>query len=83
MDEGQEGYDLLTDEEKKICSILRLLPVQYLAIKDALLSAYEQRKTPFKKREAQKMCRVDVNKTAKVYDWFRYLNWLPQEVFGG
>ncbi|KAI9005623.1 hypothetical protein DFJ74DRAFT_773894 [Hyaloraphidium curvatum] len=82
VDEGQEGYYLLTEEEKQICSILRLLPVQYLAIKDALLSAYEQRKTPFKKREAQKMCRVDVNKTAKVYDWFRYLGWLPPEVFG-
>ncbi|KAJ3343243.1 Transcriptional adapter ada2 [Gonapodya sp. JEL0774] len=70
------GYNLLTVEEKRICSILRLYPEQYLKIKETLLTAKETRGF-FKKREAQKMCRVDVNKTAKIYDWFIALGWLP------
>ncbi|KXS20515.1 hypothetical protein M427DRAFT_131305 [Gonapodya prolifera JEL478] len=70
------GYNLLTSEEKRICSILRLYPEQYLKIKETLITAKETRGF-FKKREAQKMCRVDVNKTAKIYDWFIALGWLP------
>jgi len=75
IDESHDGYDMLTAEEILVCSRLRLLPVQYLGIKDTLLTAAHNGQV-FKKREAQKMCRVDVNKTAKVFDWFLSLGLL-------
>jgi hypothetical protein len=78
LDESHDGYDMLTNEEIEVCRRLRLLPVQYLGIKDTLLTAAKNGQV-FKKREAQKMCRVDVNKTAKVFDWFLSLNLLGPE----
>ncbi|KAJ2639572.1 hypothetical protein IW137_003528 [Coemansia sp. RSA 1287] len=31
----------------------------------------------FKKRDAQRLCRIDVNKTSKIYEWFVSMGWLP------
>ncbi|KAJ1990184.1 hypothetical protein GGI25_004539 [Coemansia spiralis] len=83
------GYPLaeyLSPAELDCCSILRLHPEQYLAIKHALVRA--GRTLPpgtFKKRDAQKLCRVDVNKTSKVFEWFCKLGWIPHAApkFGG
>ncbi|KAJ2519922.1 hypothetical protein GGI11_002432 [Coemansia sp. RSA 2049] len=78
------GYPLaefLSLAELDCCSILRLHPEQYLAIKHSLVRA--GRTMPagtFKKRDAQKLCRVDVNKTSKVFEWFCKLGWIPQAV---
>ncbi|KAI8914887.1 Homeodomain-like protein [Powellomyces hirtus] len=69
------GYDLLTREEVRTCCTLRLTPETYLRIKATLIAAREERGV-FKKRDAQKWCRVDVNKTGKLYDWFVALGWL-------
>ncbi|KAJ3144654.1 Transcriptional adapter ada2 [Geranomyces variabilis] len=69
------GYDLLSREEVRTCRTLRLVPESYLKIKAILLGAREQRGA-FKKRDAQKWCRIDVNKTGKLYDWFSALGWL-------
>ncbi|PIA18361.1 hypothetical protein COEREDRAFT_6597 [Coemansia reversa NRRL 1564] len=69
----------LSSAERECCSILRLLPEQYLSIKQSLVRA-GRTKPPgsFKKRDAQKLCRVDVNKTSKVFEWFCKLGWIPQ-----
>ncbi|KAI8866852.1 hypothetical protein GQ42DRAFT_158410 [Ramicandelaber brevisporus] len=32
--------------------------------------------TGLRKREAQKMCHIDVNKTSKLFDWYAELGWL-------
>ncbi|KAJ2696471.1 hypothetical protein FB645_006192 [Coemansia sp. IMI 203386] len=68
----------LATAERDCCSILRLYPEQYLTIKQSLVRA--GRTLPpgtFKKRDAQKLCRVDVNKTSKVFEWFCKLGWIP------
>ncbi|KAJ3299470.1 Transcriptional adapter ada2 [Borealophlyctis nickersoniae] len=70
------SYALLTPDELATCSTLRLMPDAYLKIKETLLTAWKE-KGPFKKRDAQKLVRVDVNKTGKIYDWFASLGWLP------
>ncbi|KAJ2694491.1 hypothetical protein H4218_005589 [Coemansia sp. IMI 209128] len=71
--------ELLAPAERECCSILRLLPNQYLAIKQSLVRAGRTLpKGTFKKRDAQKLCRVDVNKTSKVFEWFCKLEWIPQ-----
>ncbi|KAI8823642.1 uncharacterized protein EV422DRAFT_521827 [Fimicolochytrium jonesii] len=70
--ESSAGYSQLTSEEVRTCRTLRLYPATYLQIKTTLLQA----PPGFKKREAQKWCRVDVNKTGKLYDWFAALGWI-------
>ncbi|KAJ1646707.1 hypothetical protein LPJ64_001821 [Coemansia asiatica] len=80
MDVSECAYaEYLTLAERDCCSILRLYPEQYLTIKQSLVRA--GRTLPpgtFKKRDAQKLCRVDVNKTSKVFEWFCKLGWIPQ-----
>ncbi len=75
MSPDAEGYDDLTPEEVQSCSILRITPLQYLKVKETLLN-HSKTKGFFRKREAQKICRIDVNKTGKIYDWFVALGWL-------
>ena len=72
------GYDELTYEEIRTCSTLRILPDQYLHIKQTILSAAESR-GPFKKRDAKSWFRIDVNKTAVLFDWFRSIGWIPSD----
>ncbi|KAJ2482098.1 hypothetical protein EV174_003302 [Coemansia sp. RSA 2320] len=76
---GYPMAELLAVAEKECCSTLRLFPEQYLAIKQSLVRAGRTLpKGKFKKRDAQKLCRVDVNKTSKVFEWFCKLQWIPQ-----
>lgn len=57
-----EGYSLLTFEEVGICSTLRILPDQYLHIKETILVNVLKGQGPFKKRDAKAWFRIDVNK---------------------
>ncbi|KAJ2907757.1 hypothetical protein GGI21_003566 [Coemansia aciculifera] len=69
----------LAPAESHCCSVLRILPEQYLAIKHTLLKEGRARLPgSFKKRDAQRLCRIDVNKTSKIYEWFVTLGWLPE-----
>ncbi|KAJ2771500.1 hypothetical protein IWQ57_002185 [Coemansia nantahalensis] len=69
----------LAAAEIHCCSVLRILPEQYLTIKRLLLREGLSRQPPgsFKKRDAQRLCRIDVNKTSKIYEWFVTMGWLP------
>jgi len=72
-------YKELHETEAKIVSILRLTPVQYLTGKHTLVSAarrYVQRSLPFKKSDAQKLLRIDVNKASKLWEFFRRIQWI-------
>jgi hypothetical protein len=73
------NYDVITPEEVRTCSSLRILPDQYLHLKAVILHAAET-KGPFKKRDAKSWFRIDVNKTAVLYDWFRSLGWIPSDL---
>lgn len=70
------GKEDVTEEELIVCATLRLLPETYLYMKKSLLKAVFTY-GPFKKRDAQKWYRMDVNKTSQVYEWFRVLGWIP------
>ncbi|KAJ2723347.1 hypothetical protein GGI07_002700 [Coemansia sp. Benny D115] len=70
--------DRLAPAEYHCCSVLRILPEQYIAIKQTLLREGSSRSPgSFKKRDAQRLCRIDVNKTSKIYEWFVTIGWLP------
>ncbi|KAJ2363680.1 hypothetical protein IW150_006671, partial [Coemansia sp. RSA 2607] len=70
--------DKLAAAERHCCSVLRILPEQYIAIKQTLLREGKTRPPgTFKKRDAQRLCRIDVNKTSKIYEWYVAIGWLP------
>jgi len=72
---SEVGYNLLSKEELKTCSTLRIFPLQYLNIKYIFISAREEMGF-FSKKDAQKWIPIDVNKTCKLYDWFQNLGWI-------
>ncbi|CAG8457136.1 28649_t:CDS:2 [Dentiscutata erythropus] len=72
-------YEVLHKTEATVASLLRLTPVQYLTSKYILLSAsrrYKERMLPFRKSDAQKMLKIDVNKSSKLWEFFGQANWL-------
>jgi len=63
-------YDLLQKEEIQTCSLLRILPAQYLRIRDILIQGYKKNGY-FLKKDAKKWCRgIDVNKVNINYFFF-------------
>ncbi|KAF7723010.1 hypothetical protein EC973_002426 [Apophysomyces ossiformis] len=71
-------YDRLHPGEATIASTLRLTPEQFLKCKRTLvLSArdYYARNMAFRKSDAQKLCRIDVNKTSTLWCAFNKLGW--------
>ncbi|RUS22410.1 hypothetical protein BC937DRAFT_89332, partial [Endogone sp. FLAS-F59071] len=72
-------YSSLRPKEARIASVMRLTPMQYIKCKHTLILAaqhHAQQGQPFKKSDAQKLCRVDVNKTSKLWEIFGDLGWL-------
>ena len=57
----EEMYNMLTAEELTISSTLRVLPAQYMHIKETMLGQVMKRGA-FKKRDAKSWFRIDVNK---------------------
>ncbi|RKO86297.1 Homeodomain-like protein [Blyttiomyces helicus] len=70
-------YDVLAPAEVQTCSALRIQPELYLHIKERVLS--EVPKSRFKKVDTKKWFRIDVNKVGVLYDWFRFLGWIPSD----
>ncbi|KAJ1921393.1 hypothetical protein H4219_000710 [Mycoemilia scoparia] len=71
-------FSKLAPAEQHCCSVLRIAPEQYLTIKRTLIREGRTRQAgTFKKRDAQRLCRIDVNKTSKIYEWYVKIGWLP------
>lgn len=76
------GVFLLNEDEYIACSLLRIRPALYFHARNTLLHNYHHSVGYFRKSAAQKMLRIDVNKTGKLYDFLVRQNWIP-EVEGG
>ncbi|KAI5632059.1 myb-like DNA-binding domain-containing protein [Phthorimaea operculella] len=62
------GFHLLSESEKILCSLLRLIPSNYLEIKQQLIT--ENNKMGFLRLlDARRIVKIDVNKTRKIYDY--------------
>ncbi|RUS15497.1 hypothetical protein BC938DRAFT_476919 [Jimgerdemannia flammicorona] len=74
-------FHLLHPAEVHIASTLRLTPIQYIKCKNTLVQAaraHIRRGLPFRKSDAQKLCRVDVNKTSRLWTVFGSLGWFGE-----
>ncbi|ODV96750.1 hypothetical protein PACTADRAFT_48566 [Pachysolen tannophilus NRRL Y-2460] len=68
-------YDLLSQEERILCSTLRLYPKPYLVIKETLFRELLRTGGILKKRTARELLKIDVNKTSKIYEFFVQQKW--------
>lgn len=74
-------YHLLHPVEASMASTLRLSPIQYLRCKRTLILAartLKHQNISFTKSVAQKLCRVDVNKTSALWTAFGQLGWFDE-----
>lgn len=68
--------ELLSPEEQMLCSQLRILPKPYLAIKETLFRELLRSGGTLKKRTARELVKIDVNKTARIYEFFQSQRWI-------
>ncbi|GAO49368.1 transcriptional adaptor 2 [Saitoella complicata NRRL Y-17804] len=69
-------YHLLTPSEQTLCSQLRILPKPYLVIKETLFRELLRTGGQLKKRQARELIKIDVNKTARIFDFLVSQNWV-------
>ncbi|KAI9209465.1 uncharacterized protein BJ171DRAFT_620920 [Polychytrium aggregatum] len=70
-----EGFAELSSDEVAFCTSISLNPRTYIKGKKALILEYETR-GPFKKKDAHRVCRIDANKSGKLYDWIIKQGWM-------
>lgn len=73
-----DGLDLLSQAERDICSLLRLVPKVYLSIKETLISEYNKHGY-LKRAQARSIIKIDVNKTSRIYDFFVAAGWIKPQ----
>ncbi|CAI2172925.1 164_t:CDS:10 [Funneliformis geosporum] len=71
-----EGVHLLSEAERKLCENLRILPKSYLVIKETILKEWARSGGTLRRRQARDLIRIDVNKTARIYDFFIEMGWI-------
>ncbi|KDN51429.1 hypothetical protein K437DRAFT_51636 [Tilletiaria anomala UBC 951] len=65
------NLSLLTENEKVLCSTVRVKPAAYLTIKKQILVEYLRRKGKLSRRDCRTLFKMDVNKLGKIYDVIR------------
>lgn len=70
-----DGVHLLTEQERVLCSTLRIMPRPYMVIKDTILKEYAKQGY-LKRRQARGLIKIDVNKTSRIYDFFIESGWI-------
>lgn len=65
---GLPSYDKLTEDEKELCSTIRLVPTAYLSHKSILMSE-NSKSGNLRLADARRLIKIDVNKTRQLYDF--------------
>lgn len=65
---GFNGYDKLNDDEKNLCSLIRLVPLAYIDYKNILI-AENSKNGYLRLADARRLIKIDVNKTRQMYDF--------------
>ncbi|KAF7560924.1 hypothetical protein G7046_g3216 [Stylonectria norvegica] len=67
---------LLTNEEAKLCEVIRLQPKPYLMIKEQILKEALKTNGTLKKKQAKEICRLDSQKGGRIFDFFINSGWV-------
>ena len=70
-----DGTNLLSEDEKSICTNLRIFPRAYLSLKDIIMKEYAQ-KGSIKRKAVRSLLKIDVNKSGKLFDFFSEMGWI-------
>mmetsp|Transcript_3538 Transcript_3538/g.12731 ORF Transcript_3538/g.12731 Transcript_3538/m.12731 type:complete len:625 (+) Transcript_3538:87-1961(+) len=68
---GFPGVEFLHPSEAELCAVLRLLPSQYLACKDAMQREYKKQQQDLSKDEIKAMSHMDPHKAVRVYEYLK------------
>ncbi|KAK5957039.1 Transcriptional adapter ada2 [Knufia fluminis] len=69
---------LLSEEEIQLCNALHIRPKPYLALKEGLLREAMKQGGTMKKKEARGVCRIDVNKANRIFDFMIHSGWITK-----
>ncbi|KAL6246562.1 Transcriptional adapter ada2 [Rhinocladiella similis] len=69
---------LLSEEEIQLCNALHIRPKPYLALKEGLLKEAMKQGGQMKKKEARGVCRIDVNKANRIFDFMIHSGWIAK-----
>lgn len=65
---GLPGYEKLTEDEKGLCSSVRIFPAAYVEYRNILIN--ENSKNGYLRlADARRLIKIDVNKTRQMYDF--------------
>ena len=70
-----DGTDLLSEDEKQLCTNLRLFPRAYLSVKDIILKEYAQNGS-IKRKAVRSLLKIDSNKAGRIFDFFLEMGWI-------
>jgi transcriptional adapter 2-alpha len=71
-----DDLHLLTDEEKEVCSILRIYPKPYIVLKDNILREAIKTGGLIKKKAMRDICRIDAIKASRLFDFWVHCGWI-------
>lgn len=65
---GLPGYEKLSADERELCSVVRVVPANYLDFKQLLITESKKHGV-LRLAQARILLKIDVNKTRKIYDF--------------
>ncbi len=74
--ENAPDLQLLTTEEREVCSALGILPKPFMAIKESILREAMKQGGTLKKKAAREICKLDANKGSRLFDFFVHSGWI-------
>lgn len=69
---------ILTKDEREVCSILRLKPKTYIAMKENVMREALKHGGILKKKNCREICHIDSQKAAKLFDFWSHSGWIAQ-----
>ncbi|KAF2237035.1 transcriptional adapter 2 [Viridothelium virens] len=76
--ENAPDLHILSQEERKLCSDLRIMPKPYMAIKETMFREATKQGGSLKKKAARDLCKIDVNKGGRLFDFFVHNGWIAK-----
>lgn len=67
---------LLTPEERHVCSVLHIKPKPYIAIKEAILREALKQGGVLKRKAVKEICKLDGQKGIRLFDFFVSCGWI-------